>query len=226
MPTPHSFYSYLKIYDGGVGERPTSGAFYVPKYGDTLSKISSKAYGMAVSTLTGVHWINRSLWNRKAAKKGAFHYRANSLSCTAKIVNPDLALTTKGYEEGAWLALCPPYPLFWIPGTKDQLPEDLAPLDDPPSPPGFTIVLPPKPGVRKKAETRTKPPVRSTRLAPGPRSTSPYYQGQGTQPEGVAAPTAPPVAEAGIGVGIPWWAWVGGAALIGGIAWFATRKKR
>ena len=217
MPTSHSYYSYLQIYNGGQGEKPHRGAFYIPKYGDTLSGISKSAYGFFTSTLSGVQWINRSAWNRSAAKQGAFKYRKTSISCKAKVVNPDNALTTQGYNDGAWLALCPPYPLFWIPETEGQMPEDLAPPDDPPGPPGMTIVIPPKKR-GGSTTTRTKPPMTKTRTAPGPSSGSPYNQEQGTGPTMVSL--------ASVGGPFPWWALLGIAAGVGVFAWLKSRKKK
>jgi hypothetical protein len=218
MPTPHNYYSYLLIYNGGSGEKPHSAAFYIPKYGDTLTGISKASYGFLTSTLGGVQRINRSQWNRSAAKQGAFKYRRNSTSCKSKIVDPDIALTTQGYSDGAWLALCPPYPLIWIPETDGQMPEDLAPPSEPPGPPGMTLVLPPKTR-GDRAKTVRKPAPKKTREAPGPGPTSPYYQGQGTQPQRVEL--------ASMGGGIPWWIWLLLAAgAVGGYAWHRSRKKK
>lgn len=220
MPTPHSYYSYLLIYDGGAGEKPQSAAFYIPKFGDTLSGIAKSAYGMFTPVLTGVQRINRSMWNIQAAESGAFNYRQNSTSCKSKVVDPNKALTTQGYNDGGWLALCPTYPLIWIPETDGQMPEHLAPPDDPPAPPGMTLKIPASRG--KPATSRTKPSAPKTRKAPGPGPTSPYYQGQGTG-GGVKGG----MSLASVGGGIPWWIWLllAGAG-VGAYAWSKRKKSK
>lgn len=219
MPFPHSYYDYLDVYDGALGEKPRAGAFYIPKYGDTLSKISNRAYGGMISTLAGVQWINRSKWNRDAAKADAFRYRRTSTSCKSKIVNPDIALTTQGYKPGAWLALCPPYPLLWVPGKEGELPEHLAPPGEPPKPPPLTFAPIPAPS-KRAGPGRKGAPVVSGRTVVGPGPTSPFYQGQGSAGQDVRGRRL-----AGIGEDVPWWLillLLGG----GGYLWYRSRKKR
>jgi len=216
MPSPHSYYSYLKIYNGSVGESPRKGAFYIPKHGEALTRIAKQAYGFVTSTLAGVQMINRSAWNRNAAKQGAFKYRVTSTSCKSKMANPDNALTTQGYNKGAWLALCPPYPLFWIPAKAGQMPEDLAPPDAPPGPPGATFKAPPK-SRGGRVTTKKRAGVKTTRQSPGPGTQSPYYQGQGTSGSRKTALA---------GVGSPWMLLALALLAAGGYVWYRRRNKK
>jgi hypothetical protein len=215
MPSQHPYYTYLSVYYGEQGESPRKSAFYVPKYGDNLSKVASSAYGLFTSTLTGVQRINRSLWNIQAAEANAFNYRQNSISCKSKVVDPRRALTTQGYNDGAWLALCPPYPLFWIPGSDGEMPEDLAPPD---APIKTIFKAPPSPKATFKA-----PGAKTTITAPKatfvgkPGAGSPY-----TQAPAKAGPTQITVAKAGFS---PWWLLLLLAAG-GGYLWYRSRKKK
>jgi hypothetical protein len=218
MPTPHSYYPYLQVYDGNAGEKAHKGAFYIAKHGDTLVRIANKAYGAFANTVDGVYKINRNDWNIDAADANAFNYRALSTSCKSKIVDPEIAKTTKAYVKGGWLALCPPYPLFWIPEEHGQLPEDLAPPNAPQPPPRK------KRTVRRPSSRTAPPPSRDmskSRKTTKPGSGSPYYQaaggGRGRQPGGVALAGFDPRL---VGIGL---LWLLGA---GGYAWYRSRKKK
>ena len=215
MPTAHSYYPYLLVYDGGLGEKPHPAAFYVCKKGDTLSNIAKRAYGLFSTVLTGVQNINRNPWNQDAADANAFKYRKSSMSCSSKVVDPAKANTTVGYNEGGWLALCPPYPLFWIPATPGQIPEDL-------KPPAVKL-----PAIRKTPHLTRKAPAGVQRSAPKqrqstsakPSPSSPYYQQAG----GGGSRSVPGTALAGIG--IPWWGWLLlAAAAVGGYVWYRKKK--
>lgn len=219
MATKHPYYDYLYVYYGEQGEKPRPGAFYVPKYGDNLSKVANAAYGLLSSTLSGVQRINKSLWNIEAAEANAFNYRRNSTSCKVKVVNPRLALTTTGYNDGAWLALCPPYPLFWIPSKDGEMPEDLAPPDTP-----IKTVLAPKKGPSatfKTPGTLTQISAPKATFVGGPGPSSPYTQ----QPakSGLVTKRTPGMATAGFS------GWLLLALLLAGggaYLWYRKKKKK
>lgn len=120
MASKHPDYPNLDVLMGAAGELPRAGAFYAVKKDDTLIKIAKHAYG--VGNLAIAMRINKSEWNKTHCI-----YREDSLKCTSKKVDP-----SKG-----WLALCPPYPIIWIP--SDQYPEptllpDVPGLPDLPAP--------------------------------------------------------------------------------------------
>lgn len=102
MSQSHPDFPGIQIYYAGAGEMPHQGAFYVPKYGDTLSGIALKAYGSGKY----IAWrlINMSAWNRVNCT-----YRESSTRCKAPIV-----------AVGGFLALCLPYPTIWIPDFTTQ----------------------------------------------------------------------------------------------------------
>jgi len=98
MSYKHPDYSHLTVYEGGNGENPREGSFYVPKRGDTLSWIAYKAYGNG--TFFYFRTLKRSVWNQQH-----YTYREASDKCTSAKTTPP-----KG-----WPALCPPYKPLWIP---------------------------------------------------------------------------------------------------------------
>lgn len=214
MPTQHPYYDYLSVYYGEHGEKARAGAFYVPRYGDNLSKIARSAYGLLSSTLSGVQRINKSLWNIEAAEANAFNYRRNSTSCNAKIVDPRLALTTSGYNDGGWLALCPPYPLFWIPSSDGEMPEDLRPATDPKK--AFLTPIPK--GDRTVSKKRTSGP-KTTTVQFGPSANSPYTQ-EPAKKGAIAKRT--PVATAGFSP----WLLLALLAAAGGAYWWWKKKRK
>lgn len=114
-----------------VGEPAKAGAFYVPVFSESISKIANQAYG--VGTLPFSLRINKSAWNRANCV-----YRVKSGKCYSKRVSSSLSLSQNNFGDGAWLALCQAdtqdfardlgfkYPMIWVPGPGGEEPEDLA----------------------------------------------------------------------------------------------------
>ena len=134
MHVEHPEYPGLSIV---VNSDPIAGAFYVPKFGDNLSKIAAKAYGSG--TLQYIKKINKSRWNMDYCV-----YRKKSTSCNSKQVSGDLAKLQHSFSDGAWLALCPNdtqdwaqmlgflYPVIWVTDAEGNEPEDLVNVQPPP----------------------------------------------------------------------------------------------
>lgn len=89
---PHPQYIEYSIYS-----YPIAGQFYQVQKKDTLTKIAKRAYGSG--TLKWWSIINLSAYNSQ------FTRRKKSTKCKAPL---------REYPEG-YLALCPPYPIIWIP---------------------------------------------------------------------------------------------------------------
>jgi hypothetical protein len=95
----HSGFPNLKVYEGEKGEKPVGGAFYKPKWGDSLSKIAYAAYGSGVKSYWKI--INLSAWNQDQ-----FDYLTSDRDCNAPRAKAG---------EPKFLPLCPPYREIWVP---------------------------------------------------------------------------------------------------------------
>lgn len=169
----HADFNTLVVYEGAKGERAKSGSFFVPTKGQTLSHIASMAYGSG--KLAKVLIINASAYNRKFNV-----YRTSSSNCSSKAVNSDLALSQKSWNDGAWLAVCAPFPIIWIPTEASLEPEDLSTGGVPDMPklgvgiPGLLNLNPTKP---EPAVTVTKPPSDSSKPVDEQKAGFPWWLG-------------------------------------------------
>ena len=199
MIKPMPGYAGYNLY---VGEFPAEGgAFYSPAYGHTLSKLANRVYG--VGTLTYVLWINKAMWNRQNCV-----YRVDSTSCKSQVVDSSQVANQSSWG-GPWIALCPrdvigqaaamglAYPIIWVPAFKGDEPQPGLEVEfgDPILP---EPEIPEIPGI-----SLVIPPIGDGEDTPEPPGEEQH---------------------AGIGEGIPWWAWlllIGGG---GGLGYYLYRR--
>ncbi len=201
MSYPHPKYPNIMVFDGGMGEIPRPGAFYLPRKGDTMLKIAGKAWGTKYSKLHYARILNSNRWN-----KGNLVYRNSDSSCHAKII-PSVGAESAYFGSGPWVALGCPMQAVWIP-----------PLSDPDAVPV---------GVDKKPSTASGPGIFKKRT---PATVMPGLNTPGATSRGGGGGTLTYEGgeqQAGIVSGGKWWLYaLVGVGILGAGVWFSRRKKR
>jgi hypothetical protein len=141
-----------------AADKPIPAAFFVTVKTMVLSNIALWAYGMPAppsTPLTLVNRINRSQYNMQKC-----YYRYDSANCYSARVNGAGAMSTSGYNPGAWLSLCnidkagvdglgallgTKYQVIWIPPETGEEPWDFVVPD--PKKPDIKIVVPKNPTI-------------------------------------------------------------------------------
>lgn len=214
----HPTFTNYKIFKGTDGDKPTAGAFYAPKKGDSLSKIALAAYGSG--TFASIQKINKNPYNLSNVK-----YRKTSTSCTSALVDSATvtAMTSWTSKSQGWLSLCPgdrgdierqigiAYPLVWIPANAGDIPKKTTS--------GISSVLRGaiKPRVIKPSSLITEPEVYPEPNTPVVEPDSVYFP-----PEPSAPQVQPEPARAGMS---PWLVGLLGASALGGVVWLILRDK-
>ena len=240
MSITHKDYPGLVIYRGEHGETPKPGAFYIPRPGDTLTKIALAAYGSKNQPLINASIINRSPYNMALAKVGIVRYRTDASRCnspTIKKAYPEeyqkFGLNfVHTYKNGntrpmgqdkAWLGMCPTklnihgsyFPMIWIPTLSGAEPGDIVHGGDREDLPPLVKVLTPAVSVLRPGKNQ---------LPPQPSVNIPGIGGGGTDGGGSDGGARPPAMMQRAGVPT-WFGWLALAGLGGGLYyWYRTAK--